>query len=266
VVGDTRPAAPDDTDHYPTEIVRQIWTAVEAETPRPAFAITTGDYMFASTTSPEVDRQLDLYLDARAAYAGVVYPAYGNHECNGDTRSNCGADNADGETLNYRRFMTRMLGPLDEHRPYFAERFAAADGSWSAKLVFIAGNAWDGGQAAWLDRVLAEPTTYTFAIRHEPHYATSAPGTDASQVILARHPLTMLITGHVHSYLHLPDYRELVVGTGGAPLTSGIGYGYVIVGRRSDGTLEVTAYELAGRVAIDHFAITAAGQLASPPP
>src|SRR4051812_9930648 len=64
VVGDTRPANLDDTAHYPTDIVRQIWLAVEAEQPHPAFAVTTGDYMFAATTTHEQMPQLDLYLGA----------------------------------------------------------------------------------------------------------------------------------------------------------------------------------------------------------
>src|SRR5262249_22531100 len=47
VIGDTRPANLDDTANYPGDVVRQIWTAVEAEAPHPPFAVTTGDYMFA---------------------------------------------------------------------------------------------------------------------------------------------------------------------------------------------------------------------------
>ena len=68
VVGDTRPANLDDTANYPTAIVQQIWTDVEAEVPHVAFAITTGDYMFASTGGQEAAPQLDLYLGARMAF------------------------------------------------------------------------------------------------------------------------------------------------------------------------------------------------------
>src|SRR6266566_2638688 len=38
VVGDTRPMNLDDTANYPADVLRQIWTEVEAEQPKPAFA------------------------------------------------------------------------------------------------------------------------------------------------------------------------------------------------------------------------------------
>jgi hypothetical protein len=259
VVGDTRPMNPDDTAGYPTQIVTQIWGEVEAETPHPAFTVTTGDYMFASTSGAEVGPQLDLYLGARASYSGFVYPAMGNHECNGYTSSNCGPAGHDGEPPNFQQFMSRMLGPIGELRPYFIERFAANDGSWTAKFVFIAANAWDQTQQYWLDAVLKEPTTYTFVIRHESPDASTAPGVDPSQAILAMHPLTMLIVGHTHTYRHVPGYREIIVGNGGAPLTSGPNYGYVTIARQSDGTLEVTSKDYATLAAIDHFFVNADG-------
>ena len=259
VVGDTRPANLDDTANYPTTIVTQIWTAVEAEQPHPAFAVTTGDYMFASTSGHEQNPQLDLYLSARAQFHGIVYPAFGNHECNGYTASNCGPGGSTGEPDNFLVFMSRMLQPLDEGRPYFVERFAAQDGSWSAKFVFVAANAWNSAQAHWLDLVLGDPTTYTFVVRHEAHDANTAPGVDPSQAIMAKHPLTMLITGHAHTYRHTPAYREIIVGNGGAPLTSDVNYGYVIVARNADGTLTTTSYDYATHAIVDQFSVTPIG-------
>jgi hypothetical protein len=259
VVGDTRPANLDDTANYPTAVVRQIWTAVEAEQPHPAFAVTTGDYMFAATATHEQGPQLDLYLGARAAYHGMVYPALGNHECDGYTVSNCGPGGVDGFPPNYTMYLERMVLPLGEQRPYYVERFAAWDGSWTAKFVFIAANAWTPDQAAWLELALSEPTTYTFAVRHEQHDATTAPGVGPSAAILARHPLTMLIVGHSHTYRHVPAYREIIVGNGGAPLTSGVNYGYVIVARQPDGTIGVTAYDYMSHATMDRFAVAANG-------
>jgi len=257
VVGDTRPANLDDTANYPTDVAKQIWMDVEAE--GVPFAVTTGDYMFASTTGTQVGPQLDLYLGARAMFSGTVYPAMGNHECNGYTASNCGPGGKDGNPPNYEQFMARMIMPLGEVHPFYAVRFAAPDGSWTAKLVFIAGNAWTDLQATWLDKVLAEPTTYTFAIRHEPHYSNTAPAVDPSTTILAKHPLTMLITGHTHSYSHVPAYREIIVGNGGAPLTSSTNYGYVIVARQPDGTLQTTSYDYASHAIVEQFSVTPEG-------
>jgi hypothetical protein len=262
VIGDSRPAVLDDTAHYPTDIVRQIFGAVEGEATHPEFAVTTGDYMFASTTGSEVGPQLELYLGARGTYTGVVYPAMGNHECDGYTASNCGPGSAQGNTTNYFQFLQRMIEPIGESQAYYVERFAAMDGSWTAKLVFIAANAWNDAQNRWLERVLGEPTTYTFVIRHEPHYSNTAPGVDATTPILAAHPLTMLITGHTHSYEHVPAYREIVVGNGGAPLTSNTDYGHVIVARQPDGTLQVTSYALTDHAIVERFAVRPDGVLA----
>jgi hypothetical protein len=259
VVGDTRPANLDDTASYPTDIVRQIFADVEAELPRPDFAVTTGDYMFASTGGSQVDAQLDLYLGARGAYSGLVYPAMGNHECNGYTKSNCGPSGGDGQPANYLQFMARMIAPLEEDKPYFVERFVANDGSWTAKFVFVAGNAWDFGQEHWLDLVLSEPTTYTFVIRHEPPESNTAPGVDPSQKIMAKYPLTMLIAGHTHTYRHVPAYREIIVGNGGAPLTSAFNYGYVIIARQPDGTLDIQSKDYQTLAVVDHFVVTPAG-------
>ncbi len=260
VVGDTRPPGPDDTANYPTAVVQQIWTDVEAESPHPQFAVTTGDYMFASTLA-NVDAQLDLYLGARASYSGIVYPTMGNHECNSETASNCGPGGTTGTTPNYQEFLARMIQPLGEGRAWYVERFAATDGSWSAKFVFVAANAWNASQAAWLDAVLGEPSTYTFVVRHEPHYSDTAPGVDPSQQIMARHPLTMLLTGHTHTYEHAPAYREIIVGTGGAPLSSAYNYGYVIVARQMDGTLAETAYDYATHAVVDQFTVGPDGLL-----
>jgi len=257
VVGDTRPANIDDTANYPADIARQIWTDVQTE--GPPFAVTTGDYMFASTVGHEVGPQLDLYLGARGAFTGMVYPAMGNHECTGYTASNCGPGGRDGTPPNYTAFMDRMIKPLGFDLPYYEERFAAPDGSWTAKFVFIAANAWTTYEGTWLDKALSEPTTYTFAVRHEPHYSNTAPGVDPTTTILAQHPLTMLITGHTHSYSHVPAYREIIVGNGGAPLTSSTNYGYVIVARQPDSTLQVTSYDYQTHAIIEQFTVAPSG-------
>jgi len=261
VIGDTRPANLDDTAHYPTSIVGQIWTAVEAEQPHPPFAVTTGDYMFASTAGHEQMPQLDVYLGARAAYHGIVYPALGNHECNGYTNSNCGPGGATGLPANYTTYLQRMVEPLGEHRPYYVERFAATDGSWTAKFVFIAANAWSSDQDRWLESALSEPTTYTFVVRHEPHDSNTAPGVDPSQQTLAKHPLTMLLTGHTHTYRHVPAYREIIVGNGGAPLTSAVDYGYAVVARQPDGSIQVTSREYMTHTIVEQFAVMPDGTL-----
>jgi len=262
VVGDTRPPAPDDTSAYPTAIITKIWQDVEAESPHPQFVVSTGDYMFATTSRSEQIPQLDKYLTARAAYTGLQYPALGNHECTGATDSNCGPGARDGVTKNLTDFVQKMLNPIGVSQPYYEEHFAAPDGAWTAKFVFVACNAWSSTQATWLGTALAESTTYTFVVRHEGVSALSQTPCAASQPLIAQHPLTLLIVGHTHEYKHYATDKEIIVGNGGAPLTSGVNYGYVIIARNASGTLTITAYDYMTHAVLETFSIQASGAAA----
>jgi len=211
--------------------------------------IGTGDYMFSLGLDPQP--QLNLYMQARAAFPGPFYPAMGNHECNSFTDGNC----AGSPTVNMTDFETTMLGPIGETKPYYSRTFAASDGSWTAKLVVIACNAWDDTQLAWLQDQLVVPTTYTFVVRHEG--VADLPGTpcSASQAPIDANPLTLLVVGHTHEYAHDGSNKEIINGIGGAPLTSGTNYGYTIVSRHGDGTLTVTTKDYTSGSAIDTFDI-----------
>ncbi len=262
VVGDTRPANEDDTAHYPTAIITKIYQDVEAESPKPAFLIGSGDYQFASTSGTQQTPQLTKYMTARAMYSGPFYPAMGNHECTGYTASNCGTGNTDGITKNMTSFMTTMLAPIDITTPYYTENISATDGTWTAKVVIVACNAWDSTQSAWLTEQLAASTTYTFVVRHESSADVSQTSCQGSETIIKAHPLTLLIVGHTHTYEHEASDKEIVVGIGGAPLTTGTNYGYVIVTRNASGTLTVTTYDYQSHSTIDTFEIQASGAAA----
>jgi predicted phosphodiesterase len=218
--------------------------------------------MFADPSSSEQMPQLAKYMTARAAYSGIQYPAMGNHECTGATASNCGTGATDGVTKNMTDFIATMLAPISVTTPYYTEQLAAADGSWTAKLVVVACNAWSADQATWLDAQLAPATTYTFVVRHEGVAAMSETPCAPSQTIITAHPLTLLIVGHTHEYRHYASDREIIVGNGGAPLTSGVNYGYVIVVRNADGTLTITAYDYKTHAVLDSFSIKASGAAA----
>jgi predicted phosphodiesterase len=198
-------------------------------------------------------------MGARALFSGDFYPAMGNHECTGYTSSNCGSGNTDGLTRNYTTFINMMLSPINETSPYYVENITAPDSSWTAKLVFVACNAWDSTQSSWLAQQLAVSTTYTFVVRHESVADMSSTPCSASQTIIDAHPLTLLIVGHTHEYRHESYDREIIVGNGGAPLTSGTNYGYVIVSRNSNGNLTVTAYDYQSHATLDAFQIQASG-------
>jgi hypothetical protein len=258
VVGDTRPATIDDTQGYPSAIIDKIFTGIEGLASKPPFVVSTGDYMFASTSNSQaVNAQLDLYLAARAKYSGVTLPAMGNHECTGATASNCGSGNQDGVTANYSAFLTKMLMPIGRSDPYYAIHIDALDRSWTSKFVFIAANAWTSTQATWLDQELAQATTYTFVVRHEPSAANTAPGVTPSDQILLAHPYTLSIVGHTHTYEHFPG-REVVIGNGGAPLTGSKNYGFGIFNQRPDGAIQVDMIDYQSGNAVGgyfHFAV-----------
>jgi calcineurin-like phosphoesterase family protein len=262
IVGDTRPANEDDTAHYPTPIITKIFADIEAASPHPDFAVSTGDYQFSNPTGTQATAQLHLYMTARAQFTNALYPALGNHECTGATDSNCGTGNANGITNNYTAFMTQMLQPIGIPKPYYVYNFAAQDGSWTAKVVVIAANAWDATQSAWLTQTLAQPTTYTFVVRHEDHLANTAPGVTPSETIISAHPYTLKIVGHTHTYSHYSTEHEVICGNGGAPLTSSTNYGYAIVERLATGKLQFTEYDYMTNAVKDQFRFNADGSAA----
>ena len=235
VVGDTRPANPDETSGYPTAIITKIYSDIAGLSPQPLFVVTTGDYMFSTPGAGTAGPQMSLYLTAQSQFKGTAFGGMGNHECTGATASNCATD----ATENYNVFMSQMLGPLGVTKPYYSVSINASDNSWTSKIVFIAANAWDGAQASWLDATLSQNTTYTFVIRHEPADANTAPGVNPSEAILAKHPYTLAIVGHTHTYGHYSDQpKEMLVGNGGAPPTGSKDYGFGLIQQRADGTIQ----------------------------
>jgi hypothetical protein len=267
IIGDTRPAVVDDTAAYPSAVITTIFQDLEAENPRPGFAIGTGDYQFSSNGSSQTAPQLDLYLNARAKFSNPEYPTMGNHECTGATKSNCGAGTTNGLTSIYNTYVSKILTPLGLHGPYYSLLVQPPSMAWSAKVVFVAANAWTSAQATWLDSILSQPSTYTFIVRHESSQANTAPGVTPSGQIIAKHPYTMLIVGHDHTYKRMSQ-KEVMVGNGGAPLTTGSVYGYGVVAQRSDGTIQFTFYNYKTHAVLDSFAVNADGSPASstPPP
>ncbi len=224
--------------------------------------MTTGDYQFSKPWGNQAAVQFDLYLGARAGFSNIVFPAMGNHECTGGTSSNCGANNADGVTQTYKSFLAKMLAPIGQTLPYYEIDVSAKDSSWTSKFVFIAANAWDAAQGVWLDSALSKKTTYTFVVRHESTLVSQAPGVSPSNKIIGAHPLTLLVVGHTHTFEHFQSNHEIVVGNGGAPLSSNVNYGYVIVRQRSDGAIEVKEHDYATNAVQVQFAIHPDGSVA----
>jgi hypothetical protein len=250
IVGDTRPATADDTAHYPTPIITRIFDDLGGVTPVPPFVVSTGDYQYSTPNGNEALAQLQIYQGARANYPGIQFPTMGNHECTGATASNCGTGNADGTPNTYQHFVNTLLAPIQK----------------TTQFVFVAANAWDSTQAAWLDAALAATTTYTFVVRHEPAAAVQAPGVVPCETAMAAHPYTLSIVGHSHEYRHSPGSRELLVGNGGAPIATGDDFGYAIVAQRADLSLAVDMIDyMSGEPDLSfHFAVNPDGTPATP--
>jgi hypothetical protein len=236
VIGDTRPPVINDTKGYPSAVITKIYAAIQAA--KIPFAVSTGDYLFSSSNGGQSTPQLQMYAAARAKYSGVLFPAMGNHECTGATNSNCGPGTSTGTTKNFSDFLSVMLGPIQQTTPYYAVHVNGPNNVWTAKFVFVAGNAWTATQASWLDQALAQATTYTFVVRHEPKAATAAPGVNPSEQIMAKHPYTLAIVGHTHTYGKTGP-KQVTIGNGGAPLTGGSNYGWGHVTQRQDGAIQV---------------------------
>ena len=199
-------------------------------------------------------------MTARKLFTGTYLPTMGNHECNGFTDSNCPIGSFTGMTQDY---VNMILTPsTGQSSPWFSAPYLANDGSWSAKFIFVAANAWDSTQNTWLTSTLNVNTTYTFVVRHEPANDARAPGVTPSENLMspafnAGH-LTLSITGHTH-LVQLPGGTqpygdpygstlayEMIVGNGGAPLDAGNYYGYATATRRtSDGAMVIQMYKSA---------------------
>ncbi len=264
--GDTRPSLPplgtDPLSGYPTAIIEQIFTEIASLSPPPTFVVTTGDYQLALTGSGGA-AQFGAYMMARAKYPGTVFFGMGNHECStvGVTTSNCGSGNAQGVSATYSAFLSTMLAPIQQTLPYYVIKVNATDGSWTSKFVFVAANAWDSTQSAWLTTAMGEATTYTFVIRHEPNDATTAPGTTPSEAIITQFPVTLEICGHTHNYSHTGN--RVVLGNGGAPLTGSGDYGFGTFAQRADGAIVVDEvnYKTGATDPAFHFVVTPAGAI-----
>lgn len=268
VVGDTRPAVQDDTAGYPTAVIKTIYQDIQSLVPPPELVVSTGDYQFSTYYGAQAAVQLDLYLSARTAYGGPLFPTMGNHECTGATISNCGMGNANGITNNYTAYMQKLLAPISQEKPYYEIDVGSSDSTWTAKFLFVAANAWDADQATWLDAAMAKDTTYTFLVRHESARTNPGPpGIAGSEAIMANHPYTLSIVGHTHSYSHYAGSREIIVGNGGAPITSSKNYGFALIQQRtSDGAIVVDMLDATTKLADPtfHFAVKADGSVAPP--
>jgi hypothetical protein len=250
VVGDTRPPNEDQTSSYPTSIINKIYSDIDALSPKPQFVLTTGDYMFANPSGVEGAAQIALYQSAMSSFSnGPHLGVMGNHECTGYTAGNC----ANNLTKNMKAYESTFMTPNGFSTPYFVVPFHAEDNSWTAKLVGIACNAWDTTQKAWLTQQMATSTTYTIVSRHEPSEANTAPCVTDSDNIINAAGFDLSIVGHTHTFRR--NGKEIVVGNGGAPLTSSAGYGFATVEMIPGTGFRVVEYDATSALPVDTFTV-----------
>jgi hypothetical protein len=251
VFGDSRPANQNDTANYPSAIIGNIFTL--AQTLGAQFVVGTGDYMFASTQA-DVDGQVALFQKAESNYsAGPIYLTMGNHECDGATASNCPLAN---ETPNVQAFMGK-LAPSGSTLPYY--RIDKTTPMGNAKFLFVAANSWSATQLTWLQQQLADPTTYTFIVRHEPADTTETPGVTPSETAMQAAPYTLALLGHSHEYRHV-DTQHVISGNAGAPLSGSSNYGLLLVQQETNGNITVTEYDQVSGAPLDLWSVTPTGQ------
>jgi hypothetical protein len=251
VFGDCRPPNQNGTNNYPSTIIGNIFSLAQSNGAQ--FTVGTGDYMFASTQAA-VTAQVQLFNQAKSNYtAGPVYLTMGNHECNGFTDSNCPNLN---ETPNVQAFLGML--PSGVTKPYYRIDMNTPHGT--AKFVFIAANAWDSTQSSWLSTQLAQPTTYTFVMRHESIQSSGIPaGVTASENIVKQHPYTLEMLGHTHEYSHV-DTQHVISGNAGAPLQSGASFGLLIVEQQDNGNITVNEVDEASGSINDTWTVSPTGQ------
>ena len=251
ITGDTRPPQCGATSNYPTAIIRGIADAATSH--HAQFAVDMGDHMFVCDGSTSAaNAQMTKYTNAIARFANPWFMTEGNHECMG-TGSNSGHCTSTSQNANYLAYMNA----LNRTHPYYKVNIHTSQGL--ATFVFVADNSWSTAQETWLKSTLTTADAnakYTIVVKHHPSGNTSVAANATITNIINQHKYTLLLTGHIHHYSH-PHPREIVLGTGGAHLTTTSDYfGYAIVDQKANGNLGVKVYDLNTGAAMDSWSVT----------
>jgi Calcineurin-like phosphoesterase len=227
--GDTRPADCDQTGLYPQAAIQEIAAAMKAL--RVQFTVDLGDHMYVCNASDtEAQQQMGFYTSAVSAGPSTWWMTMGNHEC-GSNNYPYSCFTSGPHDANFSAYMSALKRP----QPYYFTDVTTSQGK--ARFVFIADDAWDQTQSAWLSTTLAQADSfkYTIVVRHHPVQGSRTGNAQILDLIRA-HKYTLILTAHNHDYEHdLSTWsgRSAVVGLGGA----GGYWGFATLLQNADGTL-----------------------------
>ena len=248
IVGDTRPPNCDQTTSYPTAIITGIVDQMAQKNVQ--FGLDLGDHMYVCNGGQSAaNTQMGYYMQAIARLSRTFFMTQGNHECS-STPCLPGSTNP-----NHVVFMN-ALAPISSS-PYYSFNVQTSLGL--ATFVVIADNSWSTTQQTWLDQTLATADTaarYTIVVRHHPQADTSVADNSANMAIIRKHKFSLMLAGHSHLYRHetVDGGRDIVLGTGGAPL-SGSFYGYAIIEQLASGKLQVSVYDMSSQAPVDVWSV-----------
>jgi hypothetical protein len=217
------------------------------------FGLDLGDHMYSNsrTDLPLATQEMGLFMNAVSRLGKTWFMTQGNHECYG---GGCYAGSTNGD---YVAFM-HALAPISS-TPYYT--FDVTTSLGLATFVVIADMSYDSTQAAWLHQTLTtadQKAKYTIVVRHHPEGDSSVATNQDSMQVVRQHKFAAFLTGHNHLYKHMTvdNGRDLILGTGGAPLIAGGAFfGYAIIDQQANGQLTVTVYDINAATPVDTWSV-----------
>ncbi len=210
--------------------------AAQIATQSPAFVLCAGDQIHGINSEGGIalKDQYTHWKDAMDPILGISYPVRGNHETYGDVDTP-GPDYAKHWMDNIANVLTQIPknGPTNE---------VGMSYSFSKNNVFIVGleqsyaTSWYQVNQAWLnDQLKANTLPFTFVYGHYPAFsvvndqnlANNPTQRDAFWKSLGDSSINVYFAGHTHLYNRAeisidggPQIQQIVIGTGGAELTT----------------------------------------------
>ena len=251
--GDTRPGTSEAEGviDYPSAIINGIATQLKAREVQ--FVVDLGDHMNNWHDLTAAQEMMAKYESAMKLYGNTWFMTMGNHECDMPYPINCVpfAGQPGSTAVNFLTYLNALKGTGVSSLPWYS--FDVQTSLGLARFVVIADNAWCPEQQAWLESTLTAADTqavYTLVLRHHPPDDGGAPG-EISQIV-RQHKFALYMTGHAHMYQHLTtdSGRDLILGTGGAPLQNVSKIpgahainGYVVVDQQANGQLAISVFD-----------------------